>query len=452
MVNIFERVAPIVSRLIDNFGGLDKVIMKVGIGFAMFKFAKIAGGVIQVVKSVGLLKGALMGLGIGALILLIDDLMSFLTKDGRKSMFGWLFEHLDEIKDKFSNLLPNLNTDSFAEAIKNIKKPLEDLKKWIKAVSDVSEPLKKIWSDLGGVWKETLGNVLTNTLNFAGNSLAKFVDMFNWLCEAISEFEKGGIEGGLKFVGKSIKEKIESIGEAGATAYQEARKQGKGIFEAAFLGYDATIRETPLGTLADATETVLNNAYELGTALKETVKATGKSVSIVNDQKKKNDFDENYKELLKSLDGRREHIGRGETRPIKFDGLTPEEKKLVLKLDEDKQAEIAKKLTGGIPKNAKIEDGIISPNGRVTQVAPDDWVIAAKDLGNVASAFLPRGLANITSSMNAPTVINQNFTITASNRELVPAIKQQAYKGANDALLQNMRKSSNILQQMNGTR
>lgn len=445
VVNIFERVAPIVSRLIDNFGGLDKVIMKVGIGFATLKFAKIAGGVMQVVKSVGLLKGALMGLGIGALILLIDDLMSFLTKDGRKSMFGWLFEHLDEIKDKFSNLLPNLNTDSFAEAIKNIKKTLEDLKKWIKAVSDVSEPLKKIWSDLGGVWKETLGNVLTNTLNFAGNSLAKFVDMFNWLCEAISEFEKGGIEGGLKFVGKSIKEKIESIGEAGATAYQEARKQGKGIFEAAFLGYDATIRETPLGTLADATETVLNNAYELGTALKETVKATGKSVSIVNDQKKINDFDEKaYKEMVKKL-GNFRSSNRG-ILPA-FKDLSEEDKKYLRSLDEEHKANIEKYSISG-----KIEDGIISPSGRVTQVSPQDWVIAAKDLGNVASAFLPRGLTNISSSMNAPTVINQNFTITASNRELVPAIKQQAYKGANDALLQNMRKSSNILQQMNGTR
>ena len=37
----------------------------------------------------------------------------------------------------------------------------------------------------------------------------------------------------------------------------------------------------------------------------------------------------------------------------------------------------------------KVNDGIMRPDGTVTQVAPDDWVFAVRDLGNLAEAFTP---------------------------------------------------------------
>lgn len=38
---------------------------------------------------------------------------------------------------------------------------------------------------------------------------------------------------------------------------------------------------------------------------------------------------------------------------------------------------------------ASVQDGIIRPNGQVTQVAPDDWVFAVRDVNKLASAFSP---------------------------------------------------------------
>lgn len=173
---------------------------------------------------------------------------------------------------------------------------------------------------------------------------------------------------------------------------------------------------------------------------------------------------------------------------------------------------------------AKINDGIMRPDGTVTQVAPDDWVFAARNVGDIAKAFVPQNIVpevpavNIVqpeqrkiptqdigmdlrsekTNMTTTTIINKltpdykkdimpdtilndltayikslsttfipkvpvqntvpseyviNQTINVSGSNDMPQIlKQQAYKGTQNGLLQLMQQSSRRLQLMSGMR
>ena len=141
--------------------------------------------------------------------------------------------------------------------------------------------------------------------------------------------------------------------------------------------------------------------------------------------------------------------------------------------------------------HSKLQDGIIRPDGTVTQVAPDDWVIAARNLGDVAKAFVPdhkvqeeeaqeklvphfteqpqdtdqweplnRTIAELSRFVpqNHTTVqnssdytINQTFNISGSN-DIPQVLKQEAYRGTQEGLLELMNQSSRRLQLMSGTR
>ena len=126
-----------------------------------------------------------------------------------------------------------------------------------------------------------------------------------------------------------------------------------------------------------------------------------------------------------------------------------------------------------------IQDGIIRPNGQVTQVAPDDWVFAVRDIGNLSNALVPQkeprlamrswdalleemqqGVkefipsTTVHNTTNAPQdiVINQTINISSSNEWLPQTIKEQAYTGTYDALQQAMRESRQRLELMTGMR
>lgn len=130
------------------------------------------------------------------------------------------------------------------------------------------------------------------------------------------------------------------------------------------------------------------------------------------------------KELVKSL-----WTGDGQTLQIIQDGM-------------DQMWDAMKSSIG-------IEDGIIRPDGRVTKIAPDDWVFAARDVSDMAKAFIPQGMA----AVNAPAEysIVQNFTITGAS-DIPQVLKQQAYRGTQEGLLAIMDQSSRRLQMMSGTR
>lgn len=94
-----------------------------------------------------------------------------------------------------------------------------------------------------------------------------------------------------------------------------------------------------------------------------------------------------------------------------------------------------------------IQDGIVAPGGHVTQVAPDDWVFAARNVGDLAAAFIPQG----NGGGNAQFTINQNFTINGA-KDTAQTIRQQAFNGTRSALFESMAQSGRRLQQMSGTR
>jgi hypothetical protein len=97
----------------------------------------------------------------------------------------------------------------------------------------------------------------------------------------------------------------------------------------------------------------------------------------------------------------------------------------------------------------KLKDGIMRPDGTVTQVAPDDWVFAARNLGDLARAFIPQNYTAAPSSIEY--VINQTFNINGGN-DMPQVLRQQAYRGTQEGLLEIMNQSSQRMQLMSGTR
>ncbi len=98
-----------------------------------------------------------------------------------------------------------------------------------------------------------------------------------------------------------------------------------------------------------------------------------------------------------------------------------------------------------------MQDGIMRPDGTVTQVAPDDWVFAARNVGDLARAFIPQSFAPASVSAPSEYIINQTFNISGNN-DMPQVIREQAYRGTQDGLLQLMNQSSQRLQLMSGTR
>ena len=99
----------------------------------------------------------------------------------------------------------------------------------------------------------------------------------------------------------------------------------------------------------------------------------------------------------------------------------------------------------------RMQDGIMRPDGTVTQVAPDDWVFAARNVGDLARAFIPQNFGQATVSAPSEYVINQTFNISGSS-DMPQVLRQQAYRGTQEGLLEIMNQSSQRMQLMSGTR
>jgi hypothetical protein len=125
---------------------------------------------------------------------------------------------------------------------------------------------------------------------------------------------------------------------------------------------------------------------------------------------------------------------------IPYDKLTPE---LQLMFDEYAEKSLGKYRFAGA-----VKDGIMRPDGTVTQVASDDWVFAARNLGDLARAFVPQ---NHTAVSAGEYTINQTFNISGGN-DMPQVLRQQAYRGTQEGLLELMNESSRRMQLMSGVR
>lgn len=101
--------------------------------------------------------------------------------------------------------------------------------------------------------------------------------------------------------------------------------------------------------------------------------------------------------------------------------------------------------------NKRFQDGILKPDGTTVQVAPDDWVFAARNLGDMASAFLPSGITNYTGGATEYSIV-QEFTFNGTSRDMAHEVMRQAYKGTQSGLLEAMNRSTQRIQLMPGLR
>ena len=365
VVGFAGRIAPLVSGLIDKFGGLDQVIIKIGIAGMAMKLAKVAGGVLQVISSVGLLKSALAGLGkgllAGGLFLVLEDLAYYFMGGG--SLIGDIIDGLDGLKEKFDIKLDFSGFKALGDAV-------EKLIKNMTGASKVSDGLKII---ADGVAKFSL-NSLNATIDLLGKLAQIGADLLSgkWdkLGSDFKEFFKSFAEG--------ISE-VWNLGEASEAFTEWSEKveeEGGGWLSQKYTGLNHFMRKTILAPAIRAVDAQM-------------VKAGGMS---------KEEFESYW--------------GKGSA--------------------------------------ASIQDGIMRPDGTITRVAPDDWVFAARNVEDLAAAFLPQGVSN---TMNAPAsyIINQNINVNGGSN-VAAAVRQQAYNGANDAMLRSMNNSQRILQLMPGQR
>lgn len=343
------KAAPFVEKLIDKFGGLDKVIIKLGVGFGAMKLMQFAGGLKSMISGLNLLKLALGGLSrglmAGGLFLVLEDLMYYFAGGG--SVIG-------DILPKIKEFSKNLGIDEkLTAAMENFKKAItsEAFQDGMKAVIDF---LKFI----------------------GGNAIQAAVDGISSLAEALNALFSG-----------DWKKSLEKIGEMGDAA----------------------------GNLVGASVT--------GTDY--------------NDFKKQQEY---TIPAIQALQKETERNWLGFTKKKNFEDFSPETQELVNK-------------AGGKQKfKAYINDGIIRPDGRTIGISPDDWVFAAKNVEDMASAFIPRGMTT-NNSMSAPAtyVINQSFTVNGGNAT-PQAVRAEAYKGTSAALQNNLKNAARIMQLMPGTR
>lgn len=149
---------------------------------------------------------------------------------------------------------------------------------------------------------------------------------------------------------------------------------------------------------------------------------------------------ENIKGRLEGLKSRKEYTTKGKLDYNKVPGRIQSEMNQYIELGGS---------SSDFVNMPKIKDGIIKPNGQVTQVAPDDWVFAARNIGDLAKAFIPQSASAHAGNMEFSIV--QNFTISGSS-DLPQVLRHQAYQGTQDGLMQIMEQSSQRLQMMSGTR
>lgn len=358
---VVEKVAPIVVKLVDGFGGLDGILVKVGIGIATLNLSRLGFGIAGVVKGLGVLKTAFTGLAMGAGFLILDDLFAFFS--GRDSLTGYIVNNLDDIKNKFKDMLPE-------DVLKTLQGAIEGIQKAIEAVKKSLPELKKIW---GEVFENSMQIIVENI----SNALAELVGIFSWTINLIKAIQEKGVQGGFDFLKQSSKNMLGNATDEGKSAFTQARENGANVVGASFAAAEGFLEEIPvLGTVLKGAEGLLNFTNQLVYGIFRSGNA--------------------------------------------------------------------------IRKNGKIEDGIISPDGRVTQVAPNDWVFAAKDLGNVANAFIPQAIRNNNAQATQNINIHQTITVSSSSRD-TGAIRQAARQGASDGLRQAQRRNAEILHLMPGT-
>ena len=200
IAGVFEKVTPLITGLIDHFGGLDDIIIKVGIGIASMKLVSVAGGIMSIVKSINLLKAGLGGIASAGLFLIIDDVVGHFQ--GKRS---FLFDELPSMFKKLKETLKldfNIDLDKIANGLKKIG---EEIAKFstssIKTSLTLLKDLWTIFKDLiSGDW-EKLGEDMKKYLKDWKDGLDKMFDLSGVSQAAKDAYSEGSTKTGSKLKG-----------------------------------------------------------------------------------------------------------------------------------------------------------------------------------------------------------------------------------------------------------
>lgn len=255
IAGVIGRVGPYVSALIDKFGGLDQIIIKVGIGFASMKFMNILGGMKSIISGVNLLKLALGGIGNGligtGLYLLFDEFYARST-GGKTFIWDIMLPKLKELKEELGI---DIDFDKMANGLKNFGKELLEFDKaGIKGALTLLVDFGKI-----------IGNLLTGNFDALSENIKKLVS--DWKNAMVDMWN------------------LDGASSAGKEAYNNTVNNGGSKWQGAANAADSFQRNIPIwGAFYSwlyAREEDLVNAFS-GKKVKDGIVAPGGRVTSVS--------------------------------------------------------------------------------------------------------------------------------------------------------------------------
>lgn len=314
----------------------------------------------------------------------------------------------------------------FAAATRELGTSLKGIgEKFTNSLATQVTPYVKIASEFIDAHKEDIIKGIDTIATGVGNVFKKAEDIVSWLTQDPE---------------KDKNEYLNSLKEANTNVISLAMEKGQSAFE----------RESVFSPLyngsTEAEKKVLEEQYEIVTRIQNAAKG-GKNKKIIEEK-------DVTPQLVEDIRLYQKYGGNYDLIPMERKandlitgkyGIKPQRRIE----DEPEDSDWYKPFEGMKPAEIKMNDGIVRPGGQVTQVAPDDWVFAARNIGDLARAFIPQQTNN-TEHNNTFSIV-QNFTINGT-RELPQTIKQQAYTGVRDGLMVSLNQSSIRLQQMSGTR
>lgn len=205
----------------------------------------------------------------------------------------------------------------------------------------------------------------------------------------------------------------EKAAEAAAQAMEDAKKAGKGSVGQFLTGADAYVDNSP----------ILKKGAQVG----GTVIAVGKGILNAVAPTVNEDF---------ALSAERQNIEAALLEAGLGSPLFGKAKKLrVDQLPFNLRNQVTAYIqAGGKKEDFKdyIQDGIVRPDGRVTRVAPDDWVFAARNIGDLARMFVPQ-MPQPAYAQAGNITINQTLTLNGA-ADFPQEARRAAYDGTAAAL------------------
>ena len=390
-------------------------------------------GLLNTTKSISLLVGAKIGEALTPILRKLQSILAINKEFIASGIIG--------IVDVFKKMGAGLS-----EAFETLKAELPDFKAGFEQSYDFAlvDKIKESVSGLGDAFagliksvgksddfSTALGNIAGALANFGSNALVTSINMLKDLVNALTSLLTGDWEK----TGESLKQFF--------TDWKDGVKNCFGI------DADSMLRSESgggvLGYLKNAGKSVLALATDPAGVVRDYAIFSGFSDAF--NQKYGKDT-ANFNRLNGNFTFSRE------VEKLDFSELNAKLQKKILKQAESGYniQELYGWAVQNFPEIApkKVQDGIIAPGGKVTQVAPDDWVLATRNLGDLASVFLPPGITNNTASAQSNYTINQNFSFSGTGREMAAAVQREAYTGTQSAISAAMRESNQRLQLMNG--